>query len=334
MLSLVGVGGAGCNIIEAFYRKDLISTIISKIGGEGYVRGVAIDTSESIANLNSIPTQNRVLIGSSRAKGHGTGGSVELGRKIMSEESELAMSAIRRANVEKPEIFFIVAGLGGGTGTGGLPILIERIKVTYHVPIIGVLILPSRSEGTLYMKNAFQNFDAISNALDGTIVLDNNVLTNRGEDILNCYKIVNDAIFNFLSVIDPVYILRATREKISTIGFMRTKVARISIKELLDKMLRDYVYFSIEDKKIDEMHLILNGDMGKVYGQSFAQKWVKENFDVDVNLALKDEPNSKYLNTGLIITGLKDITQGFKVEEEKKIPSELEDLLGDIKPLF
>jgi cell division GTPase FtsZ len=335
MLSLVGVGGAGCNILEAFYRKDLVSSIISKIGGEGYVRGVAIDTSETITKLNAIPTQNRVLIGSSRAKGHGTGGSVELGKKIMREESELAMNAIRRANIEKPEMFFVIAGLGGGTGTGGLPLLVERIKVTYHVPIIGILILPSRSEGTLYMRNAFKNFDIIKDALDGTIVVDNNVLTTRGEDISTCYKIVNEAVFNFLSVVDPIYILRTTEGKVSTIGFMRAKAERTSFKDILDKMLRDYLYYSIEGKEIEKMYLILYGDLSGVYGQRFAQNWVKENFGVEIDMTLKDDPSSKYLNTGLIITGLKDVAKGFEIKEEvKKQPSELEELLGDIKPLF
>ncbi|MBI5253300.1 MAG: hypothetical protein HY930_02735, partial [Euryarchaeota archaeon] len=94
MLSLVGIGGAGCRVVEAFYRKDLIGSLLSKIySRENYATGVAIDTSDSLRALDSIPAANRVLIGSSRAKGHGTGGDVELGIKIMKEELELAMNA-------------------------------------------------------------------------------------------------------------------------------------------------------------------------------------------------------------------------------------------------
>jgi cell division GTPase FtsZ len=335
MLSLVGVGGAGCKIVEAFYRRDLVSSIISKIGGEGYIRGVAIDTSDSIISLNSIPTENRVLIGSSRAKGHGTGGNVELGRKIMIEESELAMNAVRRANIQKPELFFVIAGIGGGTGTGGVPILVERIKVTYNVPLIGVLVLPSRSEGALYMKNAFENFENMTGVMDGAIVVDNNVLTNRGEDILTSYRIIDEAVFNFLSVVEASHILRITRDNISTMGFMRTRAAHVSIKEVLNRMLRDYVYFSLEGKEVEKMHLIVYGNMGEVYGQSFAKNWVKEKFGVEVDYVFMDEPGSKYLNIGLIITGLKDIQKGFEIKAREERPlSDLDELLGDIKPLF
>jgi hypothetical protein len=47
-----------------------------------------------------------------------------------------------------------------------------------------------------------------------------------------------------------------------------------------------------------------------------------------------EEKGSKYLNIGLVITGLKDVTKGFEIKEDKKTMSDLDDLLGDIKPLF
>jgi cell division GTPase FtsZ len=334
MLSLVGIGGAGCKVVESFFERDLLTSIFSFLSkGEDEIRGVAIDTSDALTKLNSIPTRNRVLIGSSRAKGHGAGGDVELGRKIMMEESELALNAIRRANIKKPDMFFVVAGMGGGTGTGGLPILVERMKITYNVPIIGVLILPSKLEGTLYMKNTYLKLDEIIGLLDGAIVLDNNLLADRGENILKVQKTVNAAIFNFLSTVESHEILRLTRNQIGTIGYIRLRSEHTSIKDALDKLLRDHVYMNIE--KAEKFNLLIYGDMRNVYGQSFAREWVKRRFGAELDFVLRDEPNSKYLNMGLIITGLKDITKRFTVEEvKKKAPSDLEDLLGDIKPLF
>ncbi|MFQ5815872.1 MAG: hypothetical protein ACE5G7_05190 [Candidatus Hydrothermarchaeaceae archaeon] len=334
MLSLVGIGGAGCKVVESFFRKDLLSSlfsILSKGGGE--IRGVAIDTSDALTKLNSIPPRNRVLIGSSRAKGHGAGGDIELGRKIMLEESELAMNAIRRANIKKPDMFFVIAGMGGGTGTGGLPILVDRLKVTYGVPILGVLILPSKVEGTLYMKNTYQKLAEIIDLLDGTLVLDNTVLADRGEDLFKTQRTINEAIFNFLNSIESHEILRIIKDKTCTIGYIRLRGEHTSIKDVLDRLLRDHVYMNVE--KAERIDLIIHGDMKNVYGQSFAREWVKRRFGAELDFVFRDEPNSKYLNIGLIITGLEDITKRFSVEEgEQRAPSDLEDLLGDIKPLF
>ncbi|MEE8402757.1 MAG: hypothetical protein V3R93_03300 [Candidatus Hydrothermarchaeaceae archaeon] len=335
MFSLVGVGGAGCKIVELFFRKDLVGSIISKISSRGgHVRGVVIDTSESITKLGNIPSENMVLIGNSRAKGHGTGGSVEMGEKIMNEELELAMSAVRKANREKPEMIFLIVGIGGGTGTGGVPSLAERIKITYNVPLFGIVILPARSEGALYTKNTFENFDRLIEPLDGVMVLDNNTLANRGEDVLTGYRILDEAVFHFLSMIGAGDILRLARNNISTIGFMRMKAEHVAIKDILDRAIRNHLYFDIEGREFEKFHLIIYGDLGEVYGQSFAKNWVKEKYGVEVDYIFMEEKGSKYLNIGLVITGLKDVTKGFEIKEDKKVMSDLDDLLGDIKPLF
>ncbi len=335
MLSLVGVGGAGCNIVEQFFRKDIVGSIISKISpSTGQVRGVAIDTSESIKELKSIPSTNMLLIGSSRAKGHGTGGSVEMGKNIMKEELELAMSAVRKANASKPDAIFLIAGIGGGTGTSGAPVLAKRIKVTYNVPLIGVLILPARSEGALYTKNTFENLEKVISAFDGVIILDNGALAGRGENVIKSYNIMNRAVFNFLSMVRIGDILGLVKGNVSTIGFLRTKAKHMAIKEVLEKTIRDNVYFDIENKKFDKFNLILHGNLAEVYGQSFAKKWINERYGVEVDYIFMDEGGSKYLNIGLVITGLREIEKGYEIEEDKEAVSELDDLLGDIKPLF
>lgn len=335
MLSLVGIGGAGCRIVEQFFRKDLVGSIIKKIssGGE-QVKGVAIDTSESVTDLKNIPTSNMVLIGSSRAKGHGTGGNVKVGRKIMKEELELAMGVVRKANIEKPEMIFLITGIGGGTGTGGAPILAERIKITYNVPLLGIIVLPAKSEGALYTKNTFENFDKFIEPLDGVMMLDNNVLANRGEDFITSYRILGESIFKFLSMINPGDLLRLVENDISTIGFMRMKAEHVAIKDILDQAIRNHLYYDLEGKEFEKINLIIYGNLAEVYGQSFAKNWVKEKYGVEVDYLFMDEKGSKYLNIGLVITGLKDVKKGFEIKEDKKTMSDLDDLLGDIKPLF
>ena len=105
-------------------------------------------------------------------------------------------------------------------------------------------------------------------------------------------------------------------------------------KDILDKIIRNSLYFDLEDKEFDKMNLIIYGNLGEVYGQSFAKNWVKEKYDVEVDYTFIDDKGSKYLNIGLVITGLKDVKKAFEIKEDKKIVSDLDDLLGDIKPLF
>lgn len=324
MLSLIGIGGMGCRIVESFYKKG-------SSAGRG-VSGAAIDTCDTVSEL-SMPAANKILIGRSKAKGHGAGGSTELGRKIMREEIELAMSAVKNANFENAEVVFIVAGLGSGTGTGGFALLASRIKKTYNVPLLGILILPSKGEGALYTKNAYENFEEIRGSIDGAVVIDSGVLAARGEDRVKSYGTIESTITDFFNFVAPAETLGAVRGNVCTIGFMKMPSERISVKDILGRMLKSCVYFRVD--KIKKMHLFLCCDANSIYGQSYANDWIKKKFGVDIEYKFINEA-SKYINTGIIISGLEDTIGKFEVQaaERRATPSELDDLLGDIKPLF
>ena len=338
MFSVVGVGGAGCRVVDAFYKKDPLSSLFSLLapGKQEKLKGVGIDTSETISALKHLPVENRVLIGRSRAKGHGTGADVELGRKIMEEEIELAMSAVRRVNTEKPEVFFVIAGLGGGTGTGGAPVIAQRLRKYYRVPVVGIFLLPSRGEGLHYIKNVGRYFEEVVSGVDGAIFLDNNVLTSRGEDISRSHAVLTATITNFMSIADPVHVAREVEGKKGTIGFMRIKEEHISLKDIIARMLRDHIYINLDEVKPERVHLLINGDVRSVYGEGFAVEWVKNKLGAEVSFSSQEVVGSKHLNIGMIITGVDDIIKSYEVkeeQEEKKLSPELEDLLEDISPL-
>lgn len=337
MLSIIGVGGAGSKVVESLFKKNIFKAIIQKLYEKSdEIRGVAIDTSDSIKQLSSIPKENRVLVGSSRVKGKGTGGDVELARIIMEEELEIAMQAIRRANPTKPDVFFVVAGLGGGTGTGGMPVIAESIRVVYKVPVVGILILPSRTEGYVYIKNVYENFDRIVDKLDGCIVLDNNVLVSRGEDIVGAYKYINSSIYNLLHLIPPIEIYRFVKGNISTFGIMTTK-DDISVKDALETIVRNYTYFNLKEFK--EASFIAIGDLSKLHGQNYGREWCKRKFNAELEYIFKDYLDAKHLDICIMFNNIGDVLEDFETkikekESSQKIPKELEELFDDIKPLF
>src|SRR3989304_5364738 len=184
MLYLVGVGGAGSKIVDSFYQKNVVKKLITRMQSKDQwsFSGIAIDTSDSIKSLSNVPAENTVLIGKSRGKGHGTGVDVALGKKIVTEELSLAMNKFSKAAADKPWAVLLFAGLGGGTGTGGFPIIAKKIKETFNSKTLGIFILPSSGEGRVYVKNSFEAFDSIVSSVDGSIFLDNNGVTDKGED--------------------------------------------------------------------------------------------------------------------------------------------------------
>jgi hypothetical protein len=334
MLFLVGLGGAGCRVIELFYRKGVLGSLISRVSASGAkaFRGVAIDTSDALEKLTSIPVENRVLIGKSRAKGHGAGGDITLGKKILTEEYELAMNVLTRAGFKKAEVIFLIAGLGGGTGTGGFPILARKIKAVYRAPIIGVVFLPSRGEGTLYSKNAADGFEEVVKASDGVIILDNNALTSTGEVITRAYQAVDEAVFNFLSSIEPSMVFKLVKGTVSSLGVMEVQAEPTALKDLIRELLKNHLYMQLG--KFETLHLIIYGNRKKIYGQGFAEDWIKEKFGATLTCSYRRPLNSRVIRCNGVITGVKGLEKRLAVEVQKReVSSELQSLLEDINPL-
>jgi len=338
MLYLVGLGGAGAKMVDCLYQRNVVRRIIDRLQAREQwpFAGIAVDTSEKVRRLSNIPAGNIVLIGKSRVKGHGTGVDVALGRRVVSEELSLAMSSLAKVVSSKPWAVLLFAGLGGGTGTGGLPVLAKRVKKTYRCKTLGVFVLPSSGEGRVYTKNAFENLDKVLSSVDGSILLDNNVLTERGEDIISAHKRINQDLQRFFRMIDEAFFERCFGS-ISTIAYHKPASERMSVKDVLEGMLRDRVYLKFKVESSEKMVLLARGNLGSLYGHDFAQGWVKSRFGLEMEYEFYDEPGSRGVELGLLIRGAKDLNGRFdevgRVKSKRK-SSELEDLLKDIHSIF
>ncbi len=105
-----GVGGAGCNAVSALDASVL----------EG-VQILAINTDSQA--LEAAAAADKLVLGARRTRGLGTGGDPELGRAAAEDELEKMASHCAGA-----DIVFILAGLGGGTGTGAAPVLARMAR--------------------------------------------------------------------------------------------------------------------------------------------------------------------------------------------------------------
>ena len=186
---VIGFGQAGGRIADAFVEYA------RKTGQKFVIRALAINTARSdLMGLKNIPMSDRLLIGESLAKGHGIGADNELGAQVATDEIYTIQSAIDKRGTHQVDAFLIIAGLGGGTGSGGAPVLARRLKKLYEEPVYGLGILPARDEGSLYSLNAARSLVTFVNEVDNLFLFDNDAWKKGGESVKEAFADINEEI--------------------------------------------------------------------------------------------------------------------------------------------
>jgi cell division GTPase FtsZ len=188
-LAMIGFGQAGGKILDKFLEYD-------ERHNAGIVNAaVAVNTAKAdLMGLEQVPEDNRVLIGQSRVKGHGVGADNELGAEIAEEDRDEVMGAIDGIPVHEVDAFLIIAGLGGGTGSGGAPVLAKYLKRIYTEPVYGLGVLPGGDEGGIYTLNAARSFQTFVREVDNLLVFDNDAWRQAGESMEGGYDEINEEI--------------------------------------------------------------------------------------------------------------------------------------------
>ena len=153
-VKIVGVGGAGCNAAEHIALTELSS-----------VPHAIVHTQARALQLHAI--QKRVLIGTNRTHGLGSGGDADLAR-VMAEE---AINELREL-VRETDLLFLICGLGGGTGTGVSPVLAKAAKEAGAL-VIALAITPFEFEGARRSKQAQAGLQYLRSTADSVICLPN-----------------------------------------------------------------------------------------------------------------------------------------------------------------
>jgi cell division protein FtsZ len=157
-IKVFGAGGAGCNTITWLFNKGINGATIY---------GVNTDA----MHLSITKADEKVLIGKELTRGLGCGGFPARGREAAKESlSELKKSA------SGADMVFIVAGMGGGTGTGAAPVVAQLAKESGAV-VIGVVTMPFECEKARQDKAEF-GLQELTEVVDTVIVIDNNRLVD------------------------------------------------------------------------------------------------------------------------------------------------------------
>mgnify|MGYP000397238846 CR=1 FL=1 len=190
-LAVIGFGNAGGKITDKLLwyeqktNRDLIKSALS-------VNTARVD----LARLDHLPEEHQFLIGQtdSRVKGHGVGADPELGAEITEMDRHEIDRALDTVPVYDIDAFLIVAGLGGGTGSGGAPRLAEQIRDQYDEPVYGLAVLPSKDEGGRAVLNAARSFRTFADATTNLILFDNDVWRGSGDTVEGGYDRTNEEI--------------------------------------------------------------------------------------------------------------------------------------------
>lgn len=183
-IKLIGIGGAGCNSINRLYTH-----------GVHGAKTVALNTDR--LHLETVSAEQKLVIGKNVTKERGAGGDPEKGRLAAEESSE----DIRKV-VEDSEIVFVSAGLGGGTGTGGAPVVAKVARETGAI-VIGTVTLPFKFEGPRRRKIALKGLDDMKRECNTLIVIQNDKLLELYPTytINNAFFLVDEVIYNMIQSI-------------------------------------------------------------------------------------------------------------------------------------
>ncbi len=191
-VALIGVGQAGGKVTQAIAEFDY------EMGFGAVQSAFAVNTAE--ADLQSLEIDT-MLIGQDRVKGHGVGGDNELGAEIMQNEATEVMDGLDGRITSETEAVMVVAGLGGGTGSGGAPALARELGRIYDIPIYVLGILPGRDEGGIYQANAGRSLKTVIREGDAALLIDNDAWRESGESVQEGFDAINRQIAQRVGVL-------------------------------------------------------------------------------------------------------------------------------------
>ncbi len=154
-IKVVGVGGGGGNAINHMFKQGIRD-----------VDFVVCNTDAQALDASPVPA--RVQLGASLTEGRGAGNKPEIGKQAALENIEDVKSALS----VNTKMVFVTAGMGGGTGTGGAPVIAESCSAEGYLTV-GIVTIPFRNEGKRRIKQAIDGIKELEGHVDALLVINN-----------------------------------------------------------------------------------------------------------------------------------------------------------------
>jgi cell division protein FtsZ len=301
-IKVVGIGGGGSNAVNRMIEEGL-----------GGVDFIAINTDAQALMLSKAKT--RVRIGDKLTRGLGAGGNPEIGRKAAEESSDELYEVLRGA-----DMVFITSGMGGGTGTGGAPVIAQVAKELGTLTI-GVVTRPFTFEGSRRIQAAEAGIEALKSQVDTLIVIPNDRLlqiVDKRASLQDAFGMADDVLRQGIQGISELITVPGlinldfadVRTIMSEGGAALMAVGRASGEDRARKAAEEAISSSLLDVTIDGARGILFNVTGgpgmSLFEVNEAASIIKETAHPDVNLifgAVIDENMSDEIRITVIATG-------------------------------
>ncbi len=177
-IKVIGVGGGGSNAVNRMIESGLKG-----------VEFIAINTDAQALYISK--AEHKIQIGTKLTRGLGAGANPEVGQKAAEESRDELAAALKGA-----DMVFVTAGMGGGTGTGAVPIVAEIAKEVGALAV-GVITKPFPFEGRKRMAHANMGIGNLKGKVDTLIIIPNEKLlsvVDKNTSINEAFRIADDVL--------------------------------------------------------------------------------------------------------------------------------------------
>ncbi|TET56048.1 MAG: cell division protein FtsZ [Dehalococcoidia bacterium] len=187
-IKAIGIGGAGCNAITRMVREGIKG-----------VDFIVMNTDGQALALAEAPT--RIQLGEKLTRGLGAGGDHRVGNKAAEESRDVVEELVQGV-----DMVFIAAGMGGGTGTGGIPVVADVAKQSGALTI-AVVTKPFTFEGTHRAEVCEEGLVNLSGKVDTLIIIPNDrllQLCDAKTTVDSAFRLADDALLLGVQAISEV----------------------------------------------------------------------------------------------------------------------------------
>lgn len=179
-IRVVGVGGGGTNAVNSMIDKGLVG-----------VDFIAINTDLQALERNQAP--NKIQVGKNLTRGLGAGADPTIGHRAVEEDRDEIARMIAGS-----DMVFVTAGMGGGTGTGGAP-MVANIAKSMGALVVGIVTKPFNSEGKKRAAQAELGIEEMKKQVDTLIAIPNQKLLDiidRTTPLIEAFELANQVLYN------------------------------------------------------------------------------------------------------------------------------------------
>lgn len=341
-IRVVGVGGGGGNAVNSMIKKGLHS-----------VDFYAVNTDVQALQRNEAPS--KIQIGKNLTRGLGAGADPTIGYRAVEEDREEIARALSGS-----DMVFVTAGMGGGTGTGGAP-LVASIAKSLGALVVGIVTRPFQCEGKRRSGQADIGIEELRKQVDTLIVIPNQKLLSiveRNTPLTEAFDIANQVLYGAT---------RGISELITVPGLINVDFAdvRTVMREMGDAVMgtgeatgenraKEAAEYAISSPLLDDVSIsgaqgvlvnITGGPSMSLFEVDEATEIIREAAGEDANVilgAVIDDQLTDEILVTVIATGFnRRMTQQTKGQQQKspvrtteRIPTGVSDLQALDRPAY